>query len=50
MSFVSSPQVDIESVKKEIADGSESKLILLEGFPKEKADIESFNEHVSFFK
>ncbi len=39
--------MDIESVKAEISGASEAPLVLLEGYPKNQQELETFNQQVT---
>ena len=41
-----SQDVDLEAVKSQISGFADAPLILLEGYPKNKSDIEAFNQQV----
>ena len=44
--FVFVQDVDLDTVKSQISGSTEAPLILLEGYPKNKSDIEAFNQQV----
>ena len=41
-----SQDVDLDAVKSQISGSTDASLILLEGYPKNKSDIETFNQQV----